>query len=673
MTKLRIDYEVSSKVDLKKQGTDVYARDESTRVLMCAYQFDDEPVRLWEPHKGPMPKRLRLALSDPNVKKIAFNAAFEIAITRHTLGIATSPEQWWCTMVLALSLGLAGKLEILVRDCLQLKKRYWKDPRGEALIRKFCYPAGAARYPRPWETHPEEWEEFCEYCRQDVIAERKAFEVMRPYMGYMKTLFRKWALDQKINERGLPVDYEFIAAAKKMARKAKREYTALLIEKTGLQNPNSPKQLMAWARDRGYPFNSLKKERVQLALRDFYDDMTPRCRKVLKLRLESNKTSLAKFDAIERASHGGRLRKTFQYSGAAATGRYAGRILGQNMPRPTKDVEDHLAECRELILAGDYKAFKARFPKPLDAIVSSIRSAIAPKRGKKFVVADYSSIELCVIAWLTDCEFWLDVVRSGKDAYKAFAEKWLRVPYDQVTKEQRTLSKPPALGCGYRMGPGREIGKYPDIEKTGLIGYAQNMGVDISKKQCQSAVDIYREISPEIVEAWSELEEAAMKCVRTGRPQQAGKLRFDIKGMFLRMQLPSGRYVHYCRPKIQMVKIEYEDRKTKKIVRKFKKGLTYERASQQSGKWVRRANHGGRFIEQGTQAIALDLLQGGIERAEEAGFRVFGHYHDEILTEVDVMSGKSLKGLIREMVKLEPWAKGMPVSAAGYEDFFYHK
>ena len=84
-----------------------------------------------------------------------------------------------------------------------------------------------------------------------------------------------------------------------------------------------------------------------------------------------------------------------------------------------------------------------------------------------------------------------------------------------------------------------------------------------------------------------------------------------------------------------------------------------------TGTMVNRLVLGGRFIEQGTQAIALDLLQGGIERAEEAGFRVFGHYHDEILTEVDVMSGKSLKGLIREMVKLEPWAKGMPVSAAG--------
>jgi DNA polymerase len=671
--RLRIDYETASQADLKKQGLDRYARHKSTKVLMAAYQFDDEEELLWEPHKGPMPARLRRALSDPGVRKIAFNAAFEIAITKHVLKINTEAKQGWCTMVLALTLGLAGKLEILLRDCLKAPAKYHKDARGEALIRKFCYPAGAKRYPEPWKTHPEEWEEFCEYCLQDVVAERYAFEKLFDYMPYPKTIYRKWWLDQEINLRGLPIDYDFIDACIEMREMCKAEYTEIMRAKTGLKNPNSVKQLLPWVRERGYPFSSMKKNRVEIALRDFGDDMTPRCRKVLRLRLESNKTSLTKFDAMLRASYEERLRNTYQFSGAAATGRYAGRILGQNLPRPTKAVEEHLAELREMILARDLDGIKERFGKPLEALASSIRSAIAPKKGKKLIVADYSSIELCVIAWLTDCKFWLDVVRSGKDAYKAFAEKWLRIPYDEVTKEQRTLAKPPALGCGYRLGAGRETGKYPDVEKIGLLGYADNMHVKMTKKQCQTAVDVYREISPEIVEAWTVLEEAAMKCVRTGQPQRAGKLRFDINGMFLRMRLPSGRYIHYCRPKLQKVRLIYEDRKTKKIVKKWKNGLTYERVAQGSGKWVRVSNHGGRFIEQGTQGIALDILQEGIEDATYDGFDVIGHYHDEVLAEVDKKSGLTLKDLLASLSRPKRWGKGLPLSAAGYEDFFYHK
>src|SRR5690606_7728873 len=142
-----------------------------------------------------------------------------------------------------------------------------------------------------------------------------------------------------------------------------------------------------------------------------------------------NKTSLAKYDAIERASYGGRLRGTLQFMGAAATGRWAGRILGQNMPRPWKGDEQFLAQARQLIEYRDLDSIEFFFQKPLEVIVSSIRSAIKAPTGKKLVVADLSSIELVVVAWLTNCRFWLETVLNGKDAYKAFAERWLGVPY----------------------------------------------------------------------------------------------------------------------------------------------------------------------------------------------------------------------------------------------------
>lgn len=674
MTHLHCDYETKSKADLPKVGLDVYSKHPSTSVLMLNWKFDDEPVRLWESHKGPMPRIVRDALEDDEVIKIAHNAQFEIAISNEVLGIDTRPEQWHCTMVMALSLGLPASLGQLAKDALQLPKEFWKDPEGDRLMKLFSMPRSKATP----ESHPQEWQGYCRYGGQDVVSESKIYRILRQYVKDPQRLFREWCLDQKINANGLPVDEFFIYSAQKIADAEKERYKNLLKEETGLDNPNSVKQILPWLKDRGYPFSSLAKNRVQIAMRDFGDEIDGHAKHVLNLRLQSTKTSTAKFDAILRASHGGRLRNTFQFMGAAATGRYAGRILGQNMPRPWKYCEEHLAAIRKMIDECDVESLILFFEQPLECVVSSIRSAIAAPPGKKFVVADLSSIELVVIAWLTDCEFWNNVVASGKDAYKAFAEKWLGVPYEQVEKWQRTLAKPPALGCGYRMGAGRETGTYPDTEKTGLWGYAANMGVDMTKEQCREAVKIYRALSPEIKEWWSLLENAAIDCVKSREPQRVGGIVFDYLKPFLRMRLPSGRYVHYCRPRIEMVSVEYEDEHTGKIKTMKKMGLTYERLSQTSKKWVRRSNHGGRFIEQAVQAIARDILQHGLHNADKMGFEIVGHYHDEILTLVDddpfSDNPLGLDDLIHCMARDKPvWAKTMMVNAAGYEDTFYQK
>lgn len=668
---LHLDFETKSTLDLTKVGADVYSRHPSTRALMLSYGFDDETVKIWFPHLEPMPARLLAALVDPRIIKIAHNAAFELAIFINTLQIKTVVEQWRCTMVMALSLGLPGKLEQLARDALRLPKQYHKDPEGERLMRLFSFPSSKATH----ESHPVEFARYGDYCVQDTVVEKKVYAVLFKYTRtYMARMFKEWYLDRKINERGLPVDYKFIRCAKEIAARAKAEFKEIMREKTGLANPNSTPQMLGWLTERGYPFSSLGKNRVQIALNDFGDRITDEAKVVMRLRLASNKTSTTKYDALQRASYGGWLRNTYQLYGAAATGRYAGRILGQNMPRPTKDAEPFLAQIRKMILEEDYDGLAAFFENPLDCVVSSIRSAIRPPKGKVLLVADLSSIELVVIAWLTRCMFWLNVLAQGKDAYKAFAEQWLKVPYEKVEKWMRTLSKPPALGCGYRMGAGRETGTYPDTEKTGLWGYAANMSVQMTKDQCKDAVRIYRDLSPEICDAWVELEQAAMKCVVSKTPQTTvGGLRFDYVQPFLRMHLPSGRMIHYCRPRIEKVRMEYEDSKTGELKVEWKTGLTYERLSQTSNQWVRRANHGGRFIEQAVQGIARDVLQVGLENSEDDGMPVHGHYHDEILALVDEDSGLDHNDLIKSMCRREPWMTDMMVKAAGYTGDFYRK
>lgn len=662
---LHLDFETKSRVGLRKQGLDRYARHSSTKVLMLSWQLNDGKVGLWQPHLGPMPEGLYELILDPKVLKIAHNAAFERAIFEHVLKMPTPAEQWHCTMIMAASLALPMSLDQLVADALQLKNKYHKDKRGKALIQLFCYPSSTAT----WETHPKEWGEFCEYCIQDTVAEHKVYSILSRYTDNLDRLFKGWVIDQRINQRGLPVDYDFIDQALKLRDVSKAEYKEIMQELTGLENPNSTKQLLAWAAAEGYPFASLAKNRVQIAMKDFKDEISPLAHEVLQLRLDSNKTSLAKYEALRNASYARRLRNIFQYRGAGATGRWAGRILGQNMPRPWAPLEDWLAWVREMIADGDLQSLKDFFDKPMECLATSIRSAIRAPKGRKLVVADLSSIELCVAAWMSGSKFWLDVILSGKDPYKAFAEVWLGVPYDKVEKWMRKLAKPPALGCQYRLGPGEIKGEYPDTEKTGLLGYGANMGVDLTQEQCNEAVRIYREISPEIVQMWYDMENAAMKCVLTGEPQTVGPLAFDMKAPFLRLRLPSGRYLHYCRPRVGQVKLIGKEGKPY-----FKQSLSYERLHQTSNKWVRQFTHGGKTFEQATQAIAADLLEGGLHNAEDDGFECVLHFHDEIGAEVDVDDEyHTVAQLIACMTKRPTWAKTMPISAAGYENDFYKK
>src|SRR5690606_24840730 len=208
---------------LKKVGLDAYARHPSTKVLMMAYQVNagdglgPSPVRLWEPHKGPMPAKLAEMIEDPSVRKIAHNAQFERAMIEHVLMMDSPIDGWACTMVMALSLGLPAALATLVRDALKLDRKYWKDSEGERLMRMFSFPSSKAT----WESHPAEWEKYCDYCRQDVVAEVKVYDVLKRYVDNPKKLFHQWAIDQRINQRGIPVDIDFIDAAQDVADRAK--------------------------------------------------------------------------------------------------------------------------------------------------------------------------------------------------------------------------------------------------------------------------------------------------------------------------------------------------------------------------------------------------------------------------------------------------------------------
>ena len=109
-----------------------------------------------------------------------------------------------------------------------------------------------------------------------------------------------------------------------------------------------------------------------------------------------------------------------------------------------------------------------------------------------------------------------------------------------------------------------------------------------------------------------------------------------------------------------------------KIERDAKSAVTALGVNSVTKKWERFGLYGGLAFENIVQAIARDLLANGIRKAEEAGYPVIGHVHDEILTEVPKGFG-DVGEFERLICELPAWAEGLPLTASGWRGKRYRK
>ena len=669
--KLHLDYETFSECDLKKHGLARYARHPSTEVMFLWYAFDDEAVQLWM-GGTPMPKRLRQALTDPKIQKCAHNAQFERAISLHVLNIDIPIEQWYCSMAHSFWLSLPGDLDTL-STVLRLDDKTAKMKEGKSLVKFFCTPRKPTKtkqYTRNTaETDPVKWAKFLEYGRRDVLAERAAGRKLGlfPMSQFEREL---WFIDQHINERGVPFDKPFVLAALRVIAKEKKRLLGVMSRITGLENPGSVAQLLPWLRERGYPFTNLKSASIKKAREDWDWNMTDEANDVLALHAEAARSSVTKLQKMLDIEVDGLLMYTMQFAGAGRTARWAGRAVQvQNLPRPIRELEEQwaLLAIREAIMDEDIPLLHLLTSSPMGAIASCIRTAIKAPDGYQFATCDLASIESVVIGWLSNCDKLIEVFINNLDVYKVFASKMYNVDYEKVEKWMRQHAKPGVLGAGFRLSGGLEVGEYPETTKTGLWGYAENMGIEMSQKDSAAVVAFFREEYTEIVELWYELERAVAEVMHTKQPVHVGPIVMDVKGPFLRMRLPSGRHLHYLRPKIQWKKIKVGiDKKTGKPKYKSKKGFSYEGYGGKSRKtWMRIDSHGGKIVENLVQAIARELLAAGLVKAWDMGLDVRMHVHDEIVALVKrKLADISAQTLEEEMIeKPDWWGKRVPIRA----------
>ncbi|MBT2287997.1 DNA polymerase [Paenibacillus albidus] len=646
MTILQIDIETFSSVDITKSGVYPYVEAPDFEVLLFGYAFDNEPVEVIDlVDFEDIPERVLDALWNPDIIKTAYNANFErTALARH-FGEPMPAEQWRCTSVLALTMGLPGTLDQVAKV---LKLEQQKDSAGKALIKYFSVPCKPTKVngqrTRNYPHHaPEKWEEYKSYCGQDVETER---DVRKKLLKYEPSEFehKLWALDQKINDNGIRIDPLLVERAIECDADFQRRRTEEAKALTGLENPNSVTQLKTWLEEQeGITVEGLTKDTVPVLLEQVKGD---EARRMLELRQEMSKTSVKKYEAMSRGlCSDSRVRGLLQFYGANRTGRWAGRLVQvQNLPQnKLKDLE----LARDLLLAGEYELLELLFDSVPGVLSQLIRTAFIPLEGNRFIVSDFSAIEARVIAWLAGEQWRIDVFNSHGKIYEASAAQMFHLSIDEVTKELRQKGKIAELALGY----------------GGSVGALESMGalkMGLSEDELPPLVKSWRAANPKITKLWWDVDAAAMAAVKD---RKRVKLQFGISFLYesgyLFLQLPSGRRLTYVNPQIKEGKFG-------------KPALTYEGVDQTKKTWGRVDTYGPKLVENIVQAIARDCLAESMVQLDARGFQLRMHVHDEVIIDEPV-EHDSLEEIAEIMGKPIIWAPGLPLRADGFETSFYRK
>lgn len=707
--RLSQDFETFSAVDIRKHGASRYLKDPSTEILMLAWAWNNGPVKQWVPAETvglrseykskrayqfalqeDMPREVREGLQDRDVDKVGWNAGgFERPAWAHVVGLWTPIDEWRDTMVHALTMSLPGRLK-LAGKALGLGEDLLKHTDGTALLNYWTRPRTTQtqtidRYRNLPHHDRAKWNTFKLYNRQDVIAERAIGQEIEDFPMPDHEL-RLWFLDQEINERGIPINLDMVDNACRIIDQLIADRMEKLQLETGLDNPGSTAQLLPWLREHGYWFEDLKKGHVARArekidaedLADGYD-LPCRLSRVLAWRQEVSKSSVKKYKALQSLTDSdGALRNAFQFAGAGRTWRWAGRgWQPQNLAKPIKALEKKMVDVAADIERLNFEELSSKYHRPpslkpskdagpMDVLSAGVRPVVQAPKGYRLAVADLNAIENRVLGWMARDEKILEVFRLNQDPYIAFAVYMYGLSYEEILAEhkagnstKRKVSKPAVLGCGYRLGPGIEYEneRTGEMEATGLLGYAWNMGVKLTLEQAEKSVRVWRETFRRATEFWEEIGEAAHRCVRTGQRTYCDPVEFYRAGDWLRMLLPSGRCLSYHKPFIAMRPTPWGSRQLTLCY--FQQNDRHE--------WVETRTHGGKLTENADQAIARDLLANGMALADDAGLDIRLHVHDEIgLLCRESRAERELKELIDCMMVVPRWAPGMPMGVAGY-------
>lgn len=667
---LSIDLETYSTVSIGAAGSYRYILDPSFEILLFAYSLDGMPVEVIDVASGQViPLWLKNALKNPLYIKHAYNAAFEWFALSKYLGWLP-PDQWRDTMLHALYCGYPASLDAAGR-AMGLPEDKKKLTTGKALIRYFCVPckpsnANGNRTRNLPRHDPAKWALFKEYNGQDVVTE---MEIDHRLSAFPVPAFvqKQWETDLMMNARGVAADMEMVSGALVIGATVKSQLMAEARQLSGLDNPNSIKQLARWlteATDSDAEITSVTKETVATMLKQ---PQPANVQRMLEIRQELGKTSTKKYDALETCiADDGRVRGLLQFYGANRTGRWAGRLVQvQNLPRT---YTHPLPPARQLVKDRNIDGLRLMYGSINDTLSQLIRTAFVATTGNVLIDADFSAIEARVISWLAGQEWRLEVFRTHGKIYEASASQMFHVPIEKIKKGNpeyalRQRGKVAELALGYQGG----------VSAMRRMDTGHNLD-DLSDDEVKGIVDRWRETNSMIRDLWNIVDSAAVAVITNGGAQTIRSETTDavitlaceldvITGTrYMTILLPSGRKLYYPSPEIG-------------VNRWGNPSVSYMGQNQTAKRWERVETYGGKLVENIVQAIARDCLAIAIENLEAQGLHVVFHIHDEVVIDTPAWADEDtmLDTVTKIMTKPIPWAQMLPLNADGWVDKYFKK
>lgn len=667
---LSIDLETYSEVSIGKAGSYRYILDPSFEILLFAYSLDGMPVEVIDVASGQIiPLWLKNALKNPLYIKHAYNAAFEWFALSKYLGWLP-PDQWRDTMLHALYCGYPASLDAAGK-AMGLPEDKRKLTTGKALIRYFCVPckpsnANGNRTRNLPKHDPDKWKLFKEYNGQDVVTE---MEIDHRLSAFPVPAFvqKQWETDLQMNARGVAADMELVRGALVIGAIVKSRLMTEARQLSGLDNPNSIRQLAQWltdATDSDAEITSVTKETVATMLKQ---PQPANVQRMLEIRQELGKTSTKKYDALETCiADDGRVRGLLQFYGANRTGRWAGRLVQvQNLPRT---YTHPLPPARQLVKDRNIDGLRMMYGSINDTLSQLIRTAFVATPGNVLIDADFSAIEARVISWLAGQEWRLEVFRTHGKIYEASASQMFHVPIEKIKKGNpeyalRQRGKVAELALGYQGG----------VSAMRRMDVGHNLD-DLSDDEVKGIVDRWRETNSMIRDLWNIVDSAAITVITNGGAQTIRSETTDaiitlaceldvITGTrYMTILLPSGRKLYYPSPEIG-------------VNRWGNPSVSYTGQNQTTKRWERVETYGGKLVENIVQAIARDCLAIAIENLEAQGLHVVFHIHDEVVIDTPAWADEDtmLETVTKIMTKPIPWAQALPLNADGWVDKFFKK
>lgn len=667
---LSIDLETYSEVSIGKAGSYRYILDPSFEILLFAYSLDGMPVEVIDVASGQIiPLWLKNALKNPLYIKHAYNAAFEWFALSKYLGWLP-PDQWRDTMLHALYCGYPASLDAAGK-AMGLPEDKKKLTTGKALIRYFCVPckpsnANGNRTRNLPKHDPDKWKLFKEYNGQDVVTE---MEIDHRLSAFPVPAFvqKQWETDLQMNVRGVAADMELVRGALVIGAIVKSRLMTEARQLSGLDNPNSIRQLAQWltdATDSDAEITSVTKETVATMLKQ---PQPANVQRMLEIRQELGKTSTKKYDALETCiADDGRVRGLLQFYGANRTGRWAGRLVQvQNLPRT---YTHPLPPARQLVKDRNIDGLRMMYGSINDTLSQLIRTAFVATPGNVLIDADFSAIEARVISWLAGQEWRLEVFRTHGKIYEASASQMFHVPIEKIKKGNpeyalRQRGKVAELALGYQGG----------VSAMRRMDVGHNLD-DLSDDEVKGIVDRWRETNSMIRDLWNIIDSAAITVITYGGAQTIRSETTDaiitlaceldvITGTrYMTILLPSGRKLYYPSPEIG-------------VNRWGNPSVSYMGQNQTTKRWERVETYGGKLVENIVQAIARDCLAIAIENLEAQGLHVVFHIHDEVVIDTPAWADEDtmLETVTKIMTKPIPWAQALPLNADGWVDKFFKK